>query len=157
MAANLWQVYSAVPPTTGAMARIATGATGTPKTVLQVTAGTTDLVVVSWGVTLETAPTAFVMAELINTTTVAGTGATTVTPSNLQGGTVTNATAGFGPSAEGTVVATTRTFDTNLMLSPSYEYEWSLGREPLLEAGQVLRVRLSSTVSVNALAWIVYE
>lgn len=157
MAANLWQVYSATPVTTGAMARIATGATGTPKTVLQLTAGTTDLVVVSWGVTLETAPTAFVAAELINTTTVAGTGATTVTPSNLQGGTVTNATAGFGPSAEGTVVATTRTFDTNLMLSPSYEYEWSLGREPLLEAGQVLRVRLSSTVSVNALAWIVYE
>src|SRR6478735_12381059 len=105
MAANLWAVYSAAVPTTAAMARVATGTA--LKTHLQLTASG-DLTVVSWGVSLEGTPSVPVYAELINTTTVAGTGATAVTPSNLRGSTASAATAGFAPSAEGTVVATTR-------------------------------------------------
>jgi len=156
MAANMWQVYSAAVPTTAAMVRQATGTA--LKTHLQLTApSNNDLTIISWGVTLETTPTAYVMAELINTTTVAGTGATAVVPSNLRGSTASAATAGFAPSAEGTVVATTRTFDATPMVGSYYEYEWSLGREPILETSQVLRVRLTTSVTVNALCWIVFE
>ena len=154
MAANLWAVYSAAVPTTAAMARVATGTA--LKTHLQLTASG-DLTVVSWGVSLEGTPSVPVYAELINTTTVAGTGATAVTPSNLRGSTASAATAGFAPSAEGTVVATTRVFDTAIMLSPFYEHEWSLGREPILDSGQVLRVRLTTATTINALCWIIYE
>lgn len=154
MAANLWVVYSAAVPTTASMARTATGTA--IKTHLQLTASG-DLTVVSWGVVLESTPTVPVYAELINTTTVAGGSPTPVTPTNVRGSTASAATAGFAPATEGTVVATTRTFDTAIMLSNSYEYEWSLGREPILESAQVLRVRLTTATTVNALCWIVYE
>jgi hypothetical protein len=154
MAANMWLVYSAAVPTTAKMVPIATGTA--IKTHLQLTASG-DLTVVSWGVTLDANPTVPVYAELINTTTVAGGTPTAVVPANLRGSTATAATAGFAPTTEGTVVATTRTFDTAMMMSNFYEYEWSLGREPILESTQVLRVRLTTSVTINALCWICYE
>lgn len=157
MAANMWRVYSAAVPTTAAMVRIATGTA--VKTHLQLTAPATDhdLTIVGWGVAFETIPSAFVLAELIHTTTVAGTGPTAVTPSNLRGSTASGATAGFAPSAEGTVAATTRVFDAPILNSNFYKWEWSQGREPILEAGQVLRVRLTTSITVNALCWIDFE
>lgn len=156
MAANMWRVYSAAVPTTAAMARIATGTA--VKTHLQLTAPAgDDLTITGWGVAFETVPSVFVLAELIQTTTVAGTGSTAVTPTNLRGSTASGATAGFAPSAEGTVVATTRVLDAPILNSNFYKWEWSQGREPILGAGQVLRVRLTTSVTVNALCWIDYE
>lgn len=157
MAANMWRVYSAAVPTTAAMARIATGTA--VKTHLQLTAPASDhdLTIFGWGVAFEVVPTAFVLAELIHTTTVAGTGGTSVTPTNLRGSTASSATAAFGPSAEGSVVATTRVFDAPILNSNFYKWEWSQGREPILEASQVLRVRLTTSVTVNALCWIDFE
>lgn len=157
MAANMWRVYSAAVPTTAAMVRVATGTA--IKTHLQLTApsGDHDLTIVGWGVAFESIPTAFVVAELINTTTVAGTGATAVTPTNLRGSAASSATAGFAPSAEGTVAAITKVFDAPILNSNFYKWEWSQGREPILAAGQVLRVRLTTSVSVNALCWIDFE
>jgi hypothetical protein len=151
--ANLWRVYSAAVPTTAAMVRIAT--VTAIKTHLQVTApSTADLTVVGWGVEFETVPTAFVTCELITTTTVAGTGSTAVTPTNLRGSTAFPGTAGFGPSAEGTVVATTKVLDNPILLTNFYAKEWSLGREPILDLSQVLRVRMTTSVTVNALCWM---
>lgn len=157
MAANMWRAYSAAVPTTAGMVRIATGTA--IKTHLQLTApaGDHDLTIIGWGVEFETIPTAFVFAELINTTTVAGTGMTAVTPTTLRGNTASSATAGFGPSAEGTVVATTKVFDAPILNTNFYKWEWSQGREPILDAGQVLRVRLTTSVTVNALCWIDFE
>lgn len=157
MAANMWRVYSAAVPTTAAMVRIATGTA--IKTHLQLTAPASDhdLTIVRWGVAFETIPTVFVVAELIHTTTVAGTGMTAVTPSNLRGTTASTATAGFGPTGEGSVVATTRVFDAPILNANFYQNEWSQGREPILEASQVLRVRLTTSVTINALCWIDFE
>lgn len=150
--ANLWRVHSAAVPTTAAMVRVATGTA--IKTHLQVTApATADLTVVAWGVSFETPPSAYVNAELINTTTVAGGTPTAVTPANLRGSTAFAGTAGFAPTTEGTVVATTRVFDTALLLG-NYDHEWSLGREPILDASQVLRIRLTTATTVNALCWM---
>jgi hypothetical protein len=152
--ANLWRVYSAAVPTTAAMVRIATGTA--IKTHLQVTGpSNADLTVVGWGVEFETVPTAFVHCELIETTTVAGTGSTAVVPSPLRGtSTAFPGTAGFGPSAEGTVAATTRVFDNPILLTNYFAKEWSLGREPILDKSNVLRVRMTTSVTVNALCWI---
>lgn len=154
---GLYKVYSAAVPTTAAMARIATGTA--IKTHLQITAPTTqDPVIVAWGVDFETTPSVFVHAELIQTTTVAGTGATAVTPSPIRSGTTPCATtAGFAPTAEGTVVATTKVFDDKILLSNSFAWEFSLGREPVLSASQVCRIRLTTATTINALCWIIFE
>jgi hypothetical protein len=155
--AGLFKVYSAAVPTTAAMVRIATGTA--IKTHLQLTAGAgPEPVIVAWGVDFETVPTAFVHAELIQTTTVAGTGATSVTPTPMRAGTVASVTtAAFGPTAEGTVAATTKVFDDHLLMSSSYAWEFSLGREPVLSASQVLRIRMTTSVTINALCWIMFE
>lgn len=153
--AALYKVYSAAVPTTAHMVPIATGTA--IKTLLQLTApATNDIVIVAWGIDFTTVPTAFVNCELINTTTVAGTGATAVTPTPVSDAGAAASVAGFAPTAEGTVAATTRVFDEKQMLTNSYAWEWSLGREPEMSAGQVLRVRTITTVSVNAIAWIMF-
>jgi hypothetical protein len=95
-----------------------------------------------------------VKTELINTTTVAGTGMTAVIPSVLSGGVASLATAGFGPSAEGTVVATTEVFDVGPPFGTYYQWEWSQGREPVLAASNVLRVRMTTNPAVTATCWI---
>lgn len=149
----IYRAYSAAVPTTAAMVSIATGTA--IKTHLQVTApATRELTIIGWGVALEAVPTVFVKAELINTTTVAGTGMTAVTPTVSQGSAASLATAGFGPSAEGSVVATTETYDAPILLTNLYTREWSLGREPNVAVSNVIRVRLTTSVTINALCWI---
>lgn len=149
----IYRTYSAAVPTTAAMVSIATGTA--IKTHLQITAPSTrELTIIGWGVAFEVTPTAFVKVELINTTTVAGTGMTAVTPTILQGVAASLATAGFGPSAEGSVVATTETYDAPILLTNLYTREWSLGREPNVAASNVIRVRMTTSVTINALCWI---
>src|SRR4051812_33404767 len=155
--AGLYKVYSAAVPTTAAMARIATGTA--IKTHLQLTAtATNEPVIVAWGVDFETVPTAFVHVELIQTTTVAGGTPTAVVPTPMRAGTVAAATlAGFAPATEGTVVATTKVFDDHLLMASSYAWEFSLGREPVLSASQVCRIRMTTATTINALSWIMFE
>lgn len=154
--ANLWRIYSAAVPTTAAMVRQATGTS--IKTHLQLTAPSNDdLIIRAWGVMFETTPTAFIHAELIQTATVAGGSPTAVVPTNLQGSTASAATAGFAPSSEGTVAGTPKVFDDALLLTNYYRWEWSLGSEPILEASQVLRVRMTTSVTINALCYIDFE
>jgi len=154
--ANQYIAYSAAVPTTAAMVHVATGTA--IKTLLQVTAPSTrQLTIVQWGITFDGSPAA-VVCELINTTTVAGGTPTAVTPTILTAGApAALATAGFAPTTEGTVVATTRTFDYQKMSANNYKWEWSLGREPILDVSQVMRVRVTASVTVNALAWIQWE
>jgi hypothetical protein len=80
-----------------------------------------------------------------------------VTPTILTGSSASQVTAGFSPSSEGTVVATTKTFDAQVLSAKNYAWEWSLGREPVVPASQVLRVRTTSAASVNALAWVCWQ
>jgi len=151
-----YKAYNAAVPTTAAMTAVATGTA--IKTLLQVTAPSTrQLVIVSWGITFTGTPAA-IACELINTTTVAGGTPTAVTPSiETPGGAASLATAGFSPGTEGTVVATCRVFDHQILSTNNYSYEFSLGREPILDVSQVLRVRTTSAASVNAICWIRWE
>lgn len=154
--ANQYLVYNAAVPTTAAMTHVST--TTSLKTMLQVTAPSTrQLTIVEWGLAVDGAPNAIV-CELINTTTVAGGTPTSVTPTPLIPGTPASlATAGFSPATEGTVVATTRMFDYVKLSTNGYKWEWSLGREPILDASQVLRVRVTAAAAVNMICWIRWE
>lgn len=148
--------FNAAVPTTAAMTAVSTGTA--IKTLLQLTAPSTrQLTIVAWGITYTGAPSA-IATELINTTTVAGGTPTAVTPSVLTpGAPVSVATAGFSPGSEGTVVATCRVFDHQILSTNNYSYEFSLGREPILDVSQVLRVRVTAAVAVNAICWIRWE
>lgn len=153
--ADQYQVFNAAPPTTAGMVAVSTGTA--IKTLLQVTAPSTKrLVVKRWGISFTGSPAA-ILTELLHTTTVAGGSPTSVTPTVLTDGAAASlATAGFSPTTEGTVVATVRPFDTQI-LSSNYTWEWALGTEPILPASGVLRVRVTAAAAVNALCWIAWE
>lgn len=154
--ADQYLAYNAAVPTTAAMVHVSTGTA--IKTLLQITAPSTRrLTIVEWGITFDGSPSAIV-TELIGTTTVAGGTPTAVVPTVLTpGAPAALAVAGFSPSTEGTVVATTRSFDYQKLSVNNYKWEWSLGREPILDVSQVLRVRVTAAAAVNAICWIRWE
>lgn len=152
---QVYKVFNTAVPTTAAYTPVATGSA--IKTLLQLTAPTaTEITVISWGITFDGSPSA-IKTELIMTTTVAGGSPTAVTPTVLTGVSASQSTAGFSPTSEGSIVATTKTLDAQTLSVNNYAWEWSLGREPVLPASQVLRIRTTSAVSVNALCWICWQ
>jgi hypothetical protein len=156
MSSGLYVAYNAAVPTTAAMVKVSTGTA--IKTLLQVTAPSTrQLTIVEWGITFDGSPAA-IQCELINTTTVAGGTPTAVTPTVLTAGAPASlATAGWSPTTEGTVVATTRVFDHQILSTNNYKWESSLGRESIVDVSQVIRVRVTAAAAVNATCWIKWE
>ena len=160
MAQPQYIAYNAVPPTTAVTTHVSTGTS--IKTLLQVTAPSSrPLQIVQWGITFSGAASN-VVCELINTTTVAGGSPTSVTPTVLTpGAPAALATAGHSPSSEGSIVSTVRVFDYQKIasnaVSNGYKWEYSLGREPVLDVSQVLRVRVHASAAVDAVCWIQWE
>lgn len=154
--AELYRVYNAAVPTTAVMTAVSTGTS--IKTLLQVTAPSAPrITLVKWGIEFDGAPSA-IRAELINTTTVAGGSPTAVTPTVMRDGSPPSlCTAGFSPSSEGSIVATCKVFDTHILSANSFAYEWSLGREVVLGASQVVRIRVLAAAAVNAICFLEYE
>lgn len=146
-------VYNAAVPTTGVMTAVATGTA--IKTLLQVTAPSSGrLTIVGWGIDFDGSPNA-VRVELIHTTTVAGGTPTAVTPTVLMDGAPASlATAGFSPTSEGTIVATTRVLDSKILTTNTFAWEFSLGREPIVPVSGVVRIRVLAATTVNAVCWI---
>lgn len=160
--ASIYRAGNGAVNTTAAPVRVATGSA--IKTLLQVTAGSArKLTIISWSISFDgvTASAVPVPVELIETTTVAGGSPTAVTPTlwNDQGGDASTATAGFSPSTEGSVTGTTRLLDY-VDLTPNggvYVHDYPLGREPIIKASQVLRIRTTSAATVNAVCSITWE
>jgi hypothetical protein len=167
--------WNSAMPTTAARAGATTGTA--IKTMLQIaTPSTQKISVVKWGVRFESAPTAIVRCELVHTGTVAavmtGTGGTAHVAAGVQpywdsGApasvmTLGTSATGYSGSAvntgEGTIVAT-RTFDD--WVAPigvsTYDYEWSLGREPEVPVSSFLRVRMTTSAAVTAQAYVIWE
>lgn len=153
MAGDMYVVYNSAVPTTAAMTPVTTGTA--IKTLLQLTApSAARMTIVEWGITFDGAPSA-IKCELIETTTIAGGSPTAVTPTILtDGAPASQATAGFSPSSEGSIVATTRTFDFQILSVNNYKWEWSLDSQPIVPTGKVLRVRVTAAAAVNALCWV---
>jgi hypothetical protein len=134
-------------PTTGPQLPI-TVTTNATKTHLQLTAPSTgQLEIVEWGVSFNgSALASGLTAELLATGTVAGTGMTAVTPSLFgdPNAPASNATAGWGPTAEGSIT-TTRVFDAQeLQDLDKYYKQFPLGERPIIPVSGVVRVRITS-------------
>lgn len=140
-------------------------ATGTSlKTMLQLKP-TTNIAIIGWGFAFEAAPTAIIKTELITTGTVNA----TVTAFNSgdvvkwddAGGIASalslgTAASGFTSSAEGTVTAS-RLLDMCTGLEQSYRTQYPLDREPGVAANDILRIRMTTATTINALCWVTFE
>jgi hypothetical protein len=155
---GLYIAYSSAVPTTAVQAKTTTGTA--IKTLLQLTAPANQRIkIISWGVSFDASAAATPGAcELLGTGTVAGGTPTAVTPTLWDSGeSAAQSTAGFAPATEGTIT-TTRLFDGQLVAPTSqYVREFSLGREPIIAASGVVRVRVHFAGSIGALAWIHWE
>lgn len=133
-------------PTTGPQVPVTL--TNAQKTQLQLTAPSTrQFELVGWGFSMNgNAIDLGVQVELLGTGIVAGTGMTAVTPS-LYGDPNAPAslvTAGFTPTAEGTITAT-RVFDSEYEQKlGAYAYQFPLGERPIIAASGVLRIRTNT-------------
>lgn len=152
---TIYQVQSAAFPTTAITAVVATGTA--IKTLLQGTAPSTrKLEVVEWGISMDGSPD--IVVELIHTTTVAGTGATAITPGlwSDPNGPAALSTWGFTPSAEGTVAATVRMLDVQELKTNTYVKQFPLGERPQVPASGVVRVRVKAATGANAITYVLF-
>lgn len=158
----LFIAYNGVEPTTAKRVAVATG-TGI-KTLQQVaTPSTTEIQVVAWGISFDGSTAATPGSVELIVTDVAATSGTSVTPTkwNNPNGPVSLCVGGTGatnhtPSAEGTITAV-RSLRSELIAPTSqYGWEFSLGREPVVEVSKFLRVRVQFGTTVNAVSWIVW-
>jgi hypothetical protein len=149
---NTWIVYNAAVPTTAMMVPVSTGTA--IKTLLQGTSASTRTIrIIEWGITFTGTPAA-IQCELINTTTVAGGTPTAVVPTLATANGAALSTWGFSPATEGTIVATTRVFDSQILSVNNYQKVYELGQEPEVPASNVVRVRVLAAAAVNALTWV---
>ena len=160
-----YSAFNGASPTTAAQVKMATGAT--IHTLLQVaTPSTTGIWVFEWGISFDASAAAVpVLCELIQTD-VAATAGTSLTPtlwgdpnapaSLCVGG--TGATMfSDGSVTEGSITAA-RVFDAQLVApTGAYVKQFPLGREPYIPVSKFLRVRVTAPVTVNCLAYILWE
>jgi hypothetical protein len=159
--------------TTAAPAGVTTGTA--IKTLLQFKAGATaNAKLKEWGISFDGSAAATPgKVELIETGTVAATvtaadtnSITRLGPDALsQGDPVTAMIAvgttatGYTASAEGTITAV-RNLSGPLFLAPTtqpYQFQWPLGQEPLIQMGNIARIRVTFGAAVNALCYMVVE
>jgi hypothetical protein len=144
---------------------VASAATVTPKTMLQVKTGAGKIRIVEWGYILAATPTAPVTMELIETAAIAA----TVTLGNVlayndvtgiasQTAAPGTASTGFTATVEGSVVATrllAMTYDT----AAYFKQQFPLGREPEINGASILRIRAtpSTAVAVSLNCYVIWE
>lgn len=165
MAAPVFVTWNAATPTTGIQGvGIATGAT-TLVAMLQVKVGTPKIRVVEWGYSFSTVPTSAVTVDLISSST--GLTMTTATQtadvlayndvtgpgSQVAVGATTNS--GYGAVAE-SGSATIRTIAKQFELGMQFKQQFPLGREPEINGGQFVRVRMAG-VNLTASVYVAWE
>ncbi len=165
----IWRAYCGVMPTTSQFSAL--GTTTSLKTLLQLKAANSLLMKVKkWGISFDgSAGAQGVQCELLETGTVFGT-VTAFAAADLMAidaaallGTSTNflsvgtSASGYNCSAEGSIAAT-RIFDAPISQPTGpYVWEYSLGNEPVVNAGCALRVRVKAPSAYNAIAWVEVE
>jgi len=151
-------------PTTAAQVAVTTGVA--VKTLLQVAPpATLELEVIAWGVSFDSGTFgAKIKCELIETdvaatvTAHAAAGIVKVTDPGQLASQVTLGVAatGYTASAEGAIAAS-RVLDAQWVdQSGAYSYTWPLGNYPVAAISKFLRVRVTATAAVNALAFITW-
>lgn len=164
-----FKVFNGPMVTTAAQAKVTTGTA--IKTMLQVaTPSTRQIQLISWGFTLDVAPGAASVVELLQTdvaATVTAHVAAGIQPldpnapaSLCVGGT---ALTGYSASAEGTTTAS-RMFDVKEIpltagaTDLSYYYQWMPDERPIVAVSKFLRVRATfATSASNMVCWCVFD
>ena len=165
MAAPCFIAWNAVTPTTGIQgAGVATGAT-TLVAMLQIKVGTPKLRVLEWGYSFSTVPTSAVTVDLVTSSTgltmttllaaadVLAYNDATGPATQVAVGSTTNS--GFGAVAE-SGSATIRTVAKQYELGTQFKQQFPLGREPEVNGGQFLRIRMAG-VSLTASVYCIWE
>jgi hypothetical protein len=163
MARRRYTVYNAATAAlTAAPAGVATGTS--IKTMLQLKP-TTNISIIEWGYSFETVPTAAVKVELITTGTVNATvtafAAGDVVKWGDAGGaasaiTLATSGSGFTSTAEGSIT-TSRLLDYYVTWAQQFSTQWPLEREPQVVASDILRIRMTTATTINAVCWLCWE
>lgn len=159
--------------TTAAPAGVTTGTA--IKTLLQFKAGATvNAKLKEWGISFDGSAAATPgKVECIETGTVAATVTAMVANDITKLGvdaasqgdpttaliTVGTTSTGYTATAEGTITAT-RNLAPTLFLAPTtqpYQFQWPLGQEPIIQMGNLARIRVTFGTAVNALCYMVVE
>jgi hypothetical protein len=167
---SLYLIANGASPTTAAFVKVTTGTV--IKTMLQVKLGRAvqPARVVEWGISFDGSAAATPIAcELLTTGIVAATVTAHVAggilnldpmrdvPADLDPFDFGTAATGYTATAEGTITAT-RPMDIQL-IAPTNQYikQWPLGREPMFDHTDFLRIRVTAGAAVNAYCYVVIE
>lgn len=166
--ASLFKIWNGPFPTTSPQLAVTTGTS--LKTMLQLKPFN-NMTLVAWGVSLDgAAAAAGLQWELLETGTIFGTvtalvdadchkwgNVTDQAVASLAGLTLGTAASGYTCTSEGSIVAS-RVFDSQF-IQPTNQFGWefSLGRECKVPAGNCVRIRVKAPAAVNALCWALVE
>lgn len=158
-----YKIFNYAMPTTAGPTAVATGTS--IKTMMQLKHAS-NFLVVAWGYSFDVVPTAKVTVELLTTGIVAATVTAYVAadlnkyddPGNAATGLLIGSTtnSGYTSTGEGSIT-TTRTIDARMDLGQSYQSQDPLDREGGVVAGDVLRIRATTSVSLGMLCWVTIE
>lgn len=166
----LYLIQNAPMQTTAAPAAVTTGTA--VKTLLQVKPGATvNLQIVEWGISFDGSAAATPgKVELIETGTVAAT-VTAMVAADItklgadaasQGDPTTaliavgTTSTGYTATAEGTITAVRNLAPTQFIApTTQYQFQFPLGREPLIQMGNIARIRVTFAAAVNAFCYMV--
>lgn len=164
--ARAFVAYNGPAPTTAAQAVVTTGTA--IKTLLQIAPPSTlDCTILEWGISFDGAAAATpIKVELVETdvaATVTAHVAAGIVKFNRESSglasqvTLGTAATGYTASAEGSITAT-RVLDAQLV-APTNQYlkQFPLGREPWIQPGKFLRVRVTAAAAVNAYCYVAWE
>ncbi|RPE34911.1 hypothetical protein EDD38_3253 [Kitasatospora cineracea] len=164
-----YKAFNAPMPTTAALAKVSTGTA--VKTMLQLaTPSTRQIQLISWGFSLDVAPGAASVVELLQTdaaATVTAHVASGVQPldPNAPASLLTLGTSatGYTATAEGSTTAA-RVFDVKQIplaagaTDLTYFYQWMPDERPIIAVSKFLRVRATMATSAsNMTCWIVWD
>lgn len=164
---NQFWCHNGAAPTTAAPVAVTTGTA--IKTLLQVEAGANNpLKIKAWGISFDGASANTpIKCELLTTGTVSATVtahvAAGVQPYQESGPTPAStvslgtAATGYTATAEGSVAATKHLDLQFIAPTSQYVMMWPLGDEPIVEAADNLRIRVTAGTAVNAYCWVRWE
>ena len=164
-----YKCWNSPMPTTAAQANVTTGTT--IKTMLQIsTPSTRQCQLISWGYSIDDAPGADAVVELLETDVAATVTAHVAagvqplvpgTPASLM--TLGVANTGYTATVEGAITAT-RTFDAQSISSVTgesplaYVYQWMPDERPVVAVSKFLRVRATvPTTAVDMRCWVCWD
>ena len=164
-----YKAWNGAMPTTSAQAKVTTGTA--IKTMLQLaTPSNRQMQLIAWGFSLDVAPGAASVVELLQTDVAATVTAHVAAglqpldpnaPASLL--TLGTSATGYTASAEGTTTAS-RVFDVKQIplaagaTDLTYEYQWMPDERPIIAISKFLRVRATMATSAsNMTCWIAWD